>query len=53
MRYKEFSLKPLKEDATCGATAAGNVAVVAAPFFTNPEPKAKEKKKKVTVVKRK
>lgn len=53
MRYSDFSKTIIKEDATAGATAAGNVATVAAPFFTNPEPKSKDKKKKVTVVKRK
>jgi hypothetical protein len=53
MRYSDIAKKVISEDATCGATAAGSVATVTAPFFTNPEPKSKDKKKKVTVVKRK
>ena len=53
MRYSDIVKKIIKEDATAGATTAGNVATVAVPFFTNPEPKSKDKKKKVAVVKRK
>lgn len=49
MRYSDIVVKPLKEDATAGATAASNVATVAQPFMSEP----KKGKKKVTVVKRK
>ncbi len=52
MKYSEIMAKPLKEDATAGATCAGNVATVVGTFMAPaPEPK-KPKKKKVAVVRR-